>query len=80
MDGYSKLVSPGNAWFSFLGFLGMYTVLSMLFFFLVLREIDRGPETTEDKSRPIAPAVERTRETTEDYTQDGFPVPPQKVR
>ena len=26
-DGYSKMVSAGNAWFSFLGFLGMYTVL-----------------------------------------------------
>ena len=25
VDGYSKMVSAGNAWFSFLGFLGMYT-------------------------------------------------------
>ena len=28
VDGYSKMVSAGNGWFSFLGFLGMYTVLS----------------------------------------------------
>ena len=44
VDGYSKMVSAGNAWFSFLGFLGMYTVLSILFLFLVRREIEQGPE------------------------------------
>ena len=44
VDGYSKMVSAGNGWFSFLGFLGMYTVLSMLFLFLVLREIQQGPD------------------------------------
>ena len=46
VDGYSKFVSAGNAWFSFLGFLGMYTVLSILFLFLVRREIEHGPEPT----------------------------------
>jgi cytochrome bd ubiquinol oxidase subunit I len=45
MDGYSKMVSAGNAWFSFLGFAGMYTALSVLFLFLVRREIEHGPET-----------------------------------
>jgi cytochrome d ubiquinol oxidase subunit I len=43
-DGDSKMVTAGNAWFSFLGFLGMYTVLSILFLFLVRREIEHGPE------------------------------------
>ena len=43
-DGYSKMVSAANGWFSFLGFLGMYTVLSVLFLFLVRREIEQGPE------------------------------------
>ncbi len=43
-DGDSKMVTAGNAWFSFLGFLGMYTVLSVLFLFLVRREIEQGPE------------------------------------
>ncbi|MGA8876492.1 MAG: cytochrome ubiquinol oxidase subunit I, partial [Candidatus Korobacteraceae bacterium] len=43
-DGYSKMVSAGNAWFSFLGFLGMYAVLSVLFLFLVRREIEHGPD------------------------------------
>ena len=78
VDGYSKLVSPGNAWFSFLGFLGMYTVLSMLFFFLVLREIDRGPETMSDSGVPTAPAIERGRETTEDNLNH-LPVGPKQV-
>ena len=45
VDGYSKMVSAGNGWFSFLGFAGMYTVLGVLFLFLVRREIEQGPET-----------------------------------
>jgi len=44
VDGYSKMVSAGNGWFTFLGFAGMYTVLSILFLFLVRREIEHGPE------------------------------------
>jgi cytochrome bd ubiquinol oxidase subunit I len=42
-NGYSKMVSAGNGWFTFLGFLGMYTVLGILFLFLVHREIENGP-------------------------------------
>jgi cytochrome d ubiquinol oxidase subunit I len=42
--GYSKMVSAGNGWFTFLGFLGMYMVLGILFLFLVHREIENGPE------------------------------------
>ena len=42
-DGYSKLVSAGNAMFTLLGFLGMYMVLGILFLFLVRREIEQGP-------------------------------------
>ncbi len=44
-DGYSKTVSAGNGIFTLLGFMGMYTVLGILFLFLVRREIERGPET-----------------------------------
>jgi cytochrome d ubiquinol oxidase subunit I len=43
-DGYSKTVSAGNGLFTLLGFLGMYTVLSIFFLFLVRREIEHGPE------------------------------------
>ena len=42
-DGYSKTVSAGNGIFTLLGFLGMYTVLGILFLFLVRREIENGP-------------------------------------
>jgi cytochrome d ubiquinol oxidase subunit I len=44
-DGYSKMVSAGNGWFTLLGFMGMYTVLGILFLFLVRREIENGPVT-----------------------------------
>jgi cytochrome d ubiquinol oxidase subunit I len=43
-DGYSKTVSAGNGLFTLLGFMGMYTVLGILFLFLVRREIEQGPE------------------------------------
>ena len=41
--GVSPLVSAGSAWFTLLGFLGMYMVLGILFLYLVYREIERGP-------------------------------------
>ena len=41
-EGYSKQVSAGNGMFTLLGFLGMYTVLGMLFLFLMHREIEHG--------------------------------------
>lgn len=42
-DGYSSRVSSGNTLFTLLGFLGLYTLLSMLFLFLVQRELAKGP-------------------------------------
>jgi cytochrome d ubiquinol oxidase subunit I len=42
--GVSPHVSAGNALFTLIGFMGMYTVLAMLFLLLVYHEIDRGPE------------------------------------
>jgi cytochrome d ubiquinol oxidase subunit I len=43
-NGVSPRVDAGSAWFTLLGFMGMYTVLSMLWLFLIHREIDHGPE------------------------------------
>ena len=43
-EGPSINVSSGNTLFSLLGFMGMYTVLSILFLFVVSRLIERGPE------------------------------------
>jgi cytochrome d ubiquinol oxidase subunit I len=42
-DGYSKHVSSGNSLFTLLGFMGMYTVLSILFIVLVYRIVHTGP-------------------------------------
>jgi cytochrome d ubiquinol oxidase subunit I len=53
-DGYSKTVSAGNGMFTLLGFMGMYTVLSMLFLFLVRREIEHGPLAEPVPAKPVA--------------------------
>jgi cytochrome d ubiquinol oxidase subunit I len=41
--GTSPMVSAGNTLFTLLGFLGMYFVIGVLFLFLIIREIHRGP-------------------------------------
>jgi len=45
-DGSSTMVSAGNALFTLLGFLGMYFVIGVLFLFIVIRDIQRGPQAT----------------------------------
>jgi cytochrome d ubiquinol oxidase subunit I len=42
--GHSPMVSSGNVLFTLLGFLGMYTIISLLYIFLVLRRIEHGPD------------------------------------
>ncbi len=42
-EAHSANVSAGNALFTLLGFMGLYTVLGILFLFLVRREIEHGP-------------------------------------
>jgi len=42
-EGSSPLVSAGNTLFTLIGFMGMYTVLGILYLFLMYRELDRGP-------------------------------------
>jgi cytochrome d ubiquinol oxidase subunit I len=58
-DGYSKMVSPGNGIFTLLGFMGMYTVLGILFLFLVRREIEHGPLGESLAHNEIAHAAAR---------------------
>jgi cytochrome bd ubiquinol oxidase subunit I len=53
-DGYSKLVSAGNGLFTLLGFMGMYTVLGILFIFLIRREIEHGPVSETVTPRGVA--------------------------
>jgi cytochrome bd ubiquinol oxidase subunit I len=45
--GVSPHVSAGNALFTLLGFMGMYTVLGILFLWLIQREIMHGPGPEE---------------------------------
>ena len=47
-EGYSKYVHAGNGLFTLLGFMGLYTVLAILFLVLVHREIANGPGATSD--------------------------------
>jgi cytochrome bd ubiquinol oxidase subunit I len=42
--GVSPQVGAGNAWFTLIGFMGLYTVLGILWLFLVYQEIEHGPE------------------------------------
>lgn len=43
--GDSNLVSAGNGLFTLLGFMGLYSLLSILFTVLMYREINHGPDT-----------------------------------
>jgi len=52
-DGASPTVSAGNGLFTLIGFAGVYTVLSILFLFLMRREIEHGPDAdTGPRSAP----------------------------
>ncbi|MGB9234408.1 MAG: cytochrome ubiquinol oxidase subunit I [Terriglobales bacterium] len=53
-NGYSKVVSAGNGMFTLLGFMGMYTVLGILFLFLVRREIELGPAGDGSAAQPYS--------------------------
>lgn len=41
-DGSSEHVSSGSTLFSLLGFMGLYALLSLLFFLLVMKQLERG--------------------------------------
>ena len=43
-EGPSSNVSSGNTLFTLIGFMGMYTLLAILFLFVVRRELEHGPE------------------------------------
>jgi cytochrome d ubiquinol oxidase subunit I len=54
--GFSANVSAGNGLFTLMGFMGMYTVLAILFLFLISRVIARGPVLEESiaKGTPVS--------------------------
>lgn len=45
VDGVSPTVSSGNTLFTFLGFVGLYLLLGLLFILLVFKIVNKGPET-----------------------------------
>ncbi len=53
-DGYSKHVGAGTSLFSLLGFLGLYSVLSVLWVILVWSAIEKGPEASAPHDAPLA--------------------------
>jgi cytochrome d ubiquinol oxidase subunit I len=56
--GFSPRVSSGNTLFTLLGFMGVYALLTILFLFLVYREIEHGPEPEESSRQPLAVAAD----------------------
>jgi cytochrome d ubiquinol oxidase subunit I len=55
--GASPRVGSGNAWFTLIGFMGLYTVLGILWLFLVWREIEIGPEPRASTEHAADPAL-----------------------
>jgi cytochrome d ubiquinol oxidase subunit I len=55
-EGHSTNVSSGNALFTLIGFMGMYAMLSLLYFFLTTRIIAHGPES-EPHGHHVEPGV-----------------------
>jgi cytochrome d ubiquinol oxidase subunit I len=53
-EGYSKYVGAGNSLFTLLGFMGIYTVLSILFIVLVYRIVQNGPDSVEVSPAPAS--------------------------
>lgn len=56
-EGFSRNVSGGNAMFTLLGFMGMYTLLSILFLFLIRQAIEHGPEPVEVRVPVEEPSI-----------------------
>jgi cytochrome d ubiquinol oxidase subunit I len=50
--GSSPRVSAGNVWFTLIGFMGMYSVLTVLWLFLSWRQVELGPEHTGHLPEP----------------------------
>ena len=53
-QGFSNTVSSSNTLFTLLGFMGLYSLLSILFIVLIYREIDQGPATRHTPAAAVA--------------------------
>ena len=50
-EGYSAVVSSGDALFTLIGFVGLYFVIGVLFLYLTLRQISQGPDDPASDTR-----------------------------
>jgi cytochrome bd ubiquinol oxidase subunit I len=57
VHGASPKVAAGNAWFTLIGFMGMYSVLAILWLFLLWREIEAGPDRRPPEEHELAAAA-----------------------
>jgi len=56
-------VAAGNAWFTLIGFMGMYVIPGDSVVFLIYREIELGPETQRASAeKTMLPCWRRTEE------------------
>jgi cytochrome d ubiquinol oxidase subunit I len=53
-EGFSNAVSASNGLFTLIGFMGLYTLLGLLFTVLIYREISCGPEPDKPATETIA--------------------------
>jgi cytochrome d ubiquinol oxidase subunit I len=53
-EGYSNTVSASNGLFTLIGFMGLYTLLGLLFTVLIYREISNGPEPKPHAAETVA--------------------------
>jgi cytochrome bd ubiquinol oxidase subunit I len=53
-EGFSNTVSASNGLFTLIGFMGLYTLLGLLFTVLVYREIDIGPDPKAPPAETVA--------------------------
>jgi cytochrome d ubiquinol oxidase subunit I len=48
-EGVSPMLTSGNVLFTLIGFMGMYLVMGLLYFLLMIREVAHGPEAEEEE-------------------------------
>jgi len=58
-DGASDVVSAGNALFTLIGFCGLYLVLGLVYLYMVMHEIDRGPGSAARAAATPAEILQR---------------------
>jgi cytochrome d ubiquinol oxidase subunit I len=65
-DGFSHTVSAGNGLFTLLGFMGMYTLLSIVYLFLIWHEVTHGPALLSEASTDSRPHLHTSPDTSTD--------------